>query len=109
VYSTVNQPGWFVMTGVLRHDTLTGRLEQYHFPEGVFCSETAVAPRAGSAGEDDAYLVTITIDVNADRSDCVVFDAARLADGPIARVRLPERVSSGTHSFWAAGATIPGW
>ena len=72
-------------------------------------SETAMAPRLGSTGEDDGYLVTITIDVNADRSDCVVFDAARLADGPVATVRLPERVSSGTHSFWAAGAAIPGW
>jgi carotenoid cleavage dioxygenase len=38
-----------------------------------------------------------------------VFDAARLADGPLATVRLPERVSSGTHSFWAAASTIAGW
>jgi carotenoid cleavage dioxygenase len=109
VYSTVNEPGWFVMNGILRHDTRTGAVEQYHFPEGVFCSETAVAPRVGSRAEDDGYLITITIDVNADRSDCAVFDAARLADGPLATVRLPERVSSGTHSFWAAASTIAGW
>jgi carotenoid cleavage dioxygenase len=29
-----------------------------------------------------------------------VFDAQRLIDGPIARVQLPERISSGTHSCW---------
>jgi len=109
VYSTTNLPGWFVMDGILRHDTKTGSVEQYRFPEGIFCSETAVAPRVDSRGEDDAYVVTITIDVNADRSDCAVFDAARIADGPVVTVRLPERISSGTHSFWAAGSAIPGW
>ena len=69
--------------------------------EGVYASETAVAPRPGGSAEDDGYLVTITSDVNRDLSECLVFDAARLSDGPIARVRLPERVSSGTHATWA--------
>jgi len=63
VYATVNRPGWFLMTGVVHHDTDTGAM----------------------------------------------FDAARLADGPVASVRLPERVSSGTHSFWAPASDLPGW
>jgi carotenoid cleavage dioxygenase-like enzyme len=94
VYATVNEPGWFLMAGVLHHDTETGAVEEYRFPDGVFCSESAMAPR---------------IDTVENRSDCAVFDATRLADGPIARVRLPERVSSGTHSFWAPAADLPGW
>ncbi|MGI8754165.1 MAG: carotenoid oxygenase family protein [Acidimicrobiales bacterium] len=109
VYATTNPPGWFCMDGVVRHDTLTGAEQRYRFPEGVFCSETAVAPKVGSRCEDDAYLVTITTDVNEDRSDGVIFDAADVAGGPVASVRLPERVSSGTHSFWAAGADLSGW
>lgn len=68
-----------------------------------------MAPRIGSTGEDDGYLVTMTVDMNRDLSECLVFDAQRLADGPLARIRLPERISSGTHSTWAAGAEIPGW
>jgi carotenoid cleavage dioxygenase len=47
--------------------------------------------------------------MNEDRSECLIFDAARVADGPLARVLLPERVSSGTHATWAAGRAIPGW
>jgi carotenoid cleavage dioxygenase len=39
----------------------------------------------------------------------VVFDAADVAAGPVASVGLPERISSGTHSFWAAAADLPGW
>jgi carotenoid cleavage dioxygenase len=38
-----------------------------------------------------------------------VFDARRISDGPMARIRLPERVSSGTHATWAPGDTLPNW
>lgn len=109
VYATVNEPGWFLMRGLLHHDTETGAVEEYRFPEGVFCSETAMAPRVSSRDESDGYLVTLTIDTVQNRSECAVFDATRLTDGPIARVRLPERISSGTHSFWAPAADLPGW
>ena len=38
--------------------------------------------------------------MNDDRSECLVFDAADLAAGPLARVQLPERICTGTHSCW---------
>ena len=68
-----------------------------------------MAPRLGSTAEDDGYLITLTTDMTTDSSECLVFDASRLADGPVCRIRLPERISSGTHSTWAAGSEIPGW
>jgi carotenoid cleavage dioxygenase len=108
-YAATGVPGWFLFDGLVRHDLETGAEEHYAFGDGVFGSETAMAPRVGSTGEDDGYLVTIVSDLDADRSDCLVFDAARVADGPLCRIRLPERVSSGTHSTWADGASIPGW
>jgi len=109
VYATVNHPGWFLMRGIVHHDTATGDIEEYAFPEGVFCSETAMAPRVGSEDETDGYLVTLTIDMVNNRSECAIFDARRLPEGPIALVRLPERISSGTHSFWAPASDLPGW
>ena len=39
----------------------------------------------------------------------VVLDAARVGDGPVCTLRLPERISSGTHSTWAAGAELRRW
>ncbi|MEO2104676.1 MAG: carotenoid oxygenase family protein, partial [Actinomycetota bacterium] len=70
---------------------------------------TGMAPRVGATAEDDRYLVTFTIDTNRDCSEAIVLDAANPADGPIARVRLPQRISSGTHATWASGEEIPGW
>ena len=108
-YSATSVPGWFLFNGIIKHDAQTGSEEKYTLPEGVYASETAMAPRVGSTGEDDGYLVTIVSDMNRDSSECLVFDARNLTDGPIARVQLPERVSSGTHSTWAPGHQIPDW
>lgn len=108
-YASTGEPGWFLFDGFVKHDLVTGREERYRYGAGVFGSETAFAARTGSQGEDDGYLITMTTDMNADRSECLVFDAARVADGPLARIRLPERVCSGTHSTWAPGAALPGW
>ena len=102
-------PGWFLFNGIVKHDTETGSEQTFMLPEGVFASETAMAPRVGSKAEDDGYLVTIVSDMNRDLSECLIFDAADITTGPLARVQLPERVSSGTHSTWAPGSAIPGW
>ena len=56
-----------------------------------------------------AYLVTLTVDVNRDLSECVVFRASDVGRGPIARAQLPERIASGTHRCWAPGKSIAGW
>jgi carotenoid cleavage dioxygenase len=68
-----------------------------------------MAPRVGSRGEDDGYLVTLTTDMNADASYCLVFDAGSLDDGPVCKLQLPERISSGTHSTWVAGSALRRW
>lgn len=108
-YAATGKSGWFLFDGLVRHDLLTGSEQRFAFGDGVFGSETAMAPRVGSAGEDDGYLVTITTDMNADASYCLVFDAARVSDGPVCKLQLPERVSSGTHSTWAAGSELRRW
>jgi carotenoid cleavage dioxygenase-like enzyme len=108
-YAATGKPGWFMFDGLVKHDLHTGSEQRIGFGDGVYGSETAMAPRVGSASEDDGYLITITTDMNADASYCLVFDAARVADGPVCKLALPERVSSGTHATWAAGAELRRW
>ncbi|HSO33153.1 MAG TPA: carotenoid oxygenase family protein, partial [Labilithrix sp.] len=79
----------------------TGKQATHRLPKGVFASEAPFCPRKGATGEDDGYLVTFTVDVGEDASECQIFDARSLERGPIARVRLPMRISSGTHATWA--------
>ncbi|MDF2827986.1 MAG: lignostilbene-alpha,beta-dioxygenase-like enzyme [Mycobacterium sp.] len=112
-YAATGKPGWFLFDGLVKHDLRTGTEERFAFDDGVYGSETAMAPRmngtAEDAAEDDGYLVTITTDMNADASYCLVFDAARVGDGPVCKIQLPERVSSGTHSTWAPGSELRRW
>ena len=109
VYAATGKPGWFLFDGLVRHDVVSGGEQRISFGEGVYGSETSMAPRLGSNSEDDGYLVTLTTDMNDDASYCLVFDAARLEDGPVCTLQLPERISSGTHSTWVAGAALRRW
>jgi len=50
--------------------------------------------------------VTFTTDLERDRSECHVFDASQIDAGPIAKIALPQRISSGTHACWAPAGTL---
>ncbi|AKT41175.1 carotenoid oxygenase family protein [Chondromyces crocatus] len=101
VYAAVGEPGFFLFSGLLRTDVETGAKAIHRFPKGVFASEAPFCPRKGATEEDDGYVVTFTTDVVNDVSECQIFDARGIERGPIARVRLPMRISSGTHATWA--------
>ena len=106
VWSMTAPTGWFLFDGIVRYDLETGTIARWNYPEGTYASEAPMAPRPGATAEDDGWLVTFTIDVARDRSECQIFDAARISDGPIARVALPARIASGTHACWAPASTL---
>lgn len=100
-YNMVAHPGAFLFDGILRYDHTTGASQQYLFGEGRFGSESPMAPCHDAHAEDDGYVVSFVTDMQADRSECVVLDAHDISAGPVARIILPHRISSGTHSCWA--------
>jgi len=101
-YAMTAKPGWFMFDGMLRFDLETGAKQSFQWEDGVYGSEAPIAPRVGAKGEADGYVVTFVSDTNRDSSECQVFDAQHIDAGPIACVRLPERISSGTHACWTA-------
>ncbi len=100
VYSMIGEPGFFLFAGLVAIDMQTGARSTWKFPKGVFASESPFCPRVGAKSENDGWVVTFTTDVASDASECQIFDATNVAAGPIARVRLPMRISSGTHATW---------
>lgn len=100
-YSTTTRPGWFLFNGFVKHDLQTGQSWSLTLDEGRYASEAPFAPRIGAVDEDDGYLVSFITDENAGRSECLILDARRIEDGPVARVALPHKICSGTHSCWA--------
>ena len=67
-----------------------------------------MAPALDASAEDDGYVVSFVTDMNTDSSECVVLAASDLARGPVARIRLPHRISSGTHACWADASELRG-
>ncbi|MEO8840209.1 MAG: carotenoid oxygenase family protein [Kofleriaceae bacterium] len=101
VWSMTAPNGWFVFDGIVRYDLETGAQQRFRYPDGVYASEAPMAPAGGA--EDHGWLTTFVTDVARDRSECHVFDAAHVDAGPIAKLALPARISSGTHACWAPG------
>lgn len=85
---------------LVKVDLETGAQTEHRYGPGIFGSEAPFVPRPGATDEDDGWLVTFVTDV-ADWSSAVwVYDAQHVADGPIAKVRLPVRVPAGFHATW---------
>lgn len=91
-------------TALVKYDNDSGQRTQWDYGPGVFGSEAVFAPKPGAsrkAAEDDGYVITIVTDSEDWRSACLVFDATDIAQGPIARVALPQRIPFGFHATWA--------
>jgi carotenoid cleavage dioxygenase len=100
-YSTLSQPGWFLFTGFVKNDLVSGERWTYDLGPGRYGSEAPFAPRIGGTAEDDGYLVSFVTDENTGTSECVLLDARRIQDGPVCRIALPHKICSGTHTCWA--------
>lgn len=105
-YSTTTKPGWFLFNGFVKHDLVTGESWQLTLEPGRYASEAPFAPRVDATDEDDGYLVSFIIDENKGTSECVLIDCKRFADGPVCRIALPHKISSGTHSHWASRKSL---
>ena len=70
-----------------------------HTREGARFGEPVFVPREGCA-EGEGYLLALSFDPADHTSTLAVFDAAGVADGPVAEVVAPARIPAGFHCHW---------
>lgn len=85
---------------LIRYDLSDASHVRYDYGPGIFGSEAPFAARPGAVAEDDGYVLTFATDTRDWSSRVLVFDAADIAAGPIAKVKLPHRVPAGFHATW---------
>ena len=93
---------------MVRYDLESGSYQRYDYGDGIYGSEAPIAPvhdATPSTDETKAYAVTFTVDTSDWSSECLVFDAADIKE-PIARVKIPRRVSIGFHATWVPGSAL---
>ncbi|WP_457356585.1 carotenoid oxygenase family protein [Roseateles sp. P5_D6] len=89
--------------GLMRLDIDSGARERFNFGNDTVVEEHVLVPRPGSTREGEGWLVGMGYDIQRRRSFFSVFDAMRLANGPLARAWLPYAVPYGFHGkFYAA-------
>jgi carotenoid cleavage dioxygenase len=90
-----------------RFDIETGKVEKYFAGPTHSLQECSFVPRGTSGSEGDGYLIGVVSNYAEMRSELVIADAQRLADGDVARVLLPFRISQQVHGVWASAKELP--
>ena len=89
-------------TALLKYDLQTGQREAHDFGPGRMPGEGVFVPASARANEDEGYVLAYVYDAAAQASDFVILDARAFTAGPVATVRLPQRVPFGFHGNWIA-------
>ncbi len=89
------------MRRVVRHDVEGGAIAAFDYGDGITAEEHLFVPKRGG-GEEAGWLLGSSLDYRRGRSRLAVFDAARLADGPLAIASLPFAMPIGLHGCFAA-------
>jgi carotenoid cleavage dioxygenase-like enzyme len=89
-----------------RFDFTNGKLDTYFVGDTHSLQECCFIPRGKNAAEGDGYLVGVASNYAEMRSELIIADAQRLADGDIARVILPFRCSSQVHGIWVDSSEV---
>lgn len=88
---------------VCRYDYQTGESSVYRVAEHGDATEFSYAPNPDSEREEDGYLMGYVYLADSHRSEFVILAASDLSAGPLARVKLPQRVPEGFHGNWMPG------
>jgi len=95
-----------MMNTLARIDLETGAKDTYWIGPVSSFQEPAFIPRPGSTAEGDGYLVVIENRLAEMGSRLLLFDAMKLAQGPIATIQLPFRIRQGLHGNWCPAEAL---
>ncbi|WP_394836638.1 carotenoid oxygenase family protein [Pendulispora rubella] len=97
---------------VAKLDVETGRTDVFDFGPGRWALEPTFAPRPNGTAEDDGWLLVETVNERGPAA-LEIFDARRVADGPVATATIRTHIPMHFHGHWAprtAGSpSIGGW
>jgi len=87
---------------VVAVDRTTGSTQQYRYGDHHMAEEHRFVPRPGSSTRDDGWLIGTAMDYRNGRTLLSVFDARRVAEGPIAQAKLNRTLPLSFHACFVA-------
>ncbi|HTU65558.1 MAG TPA: carotenoid oxygenase family protein [Steroidobacteraceae bacterium] len=83
-----------------RFDHATRRTQSWCVGAESGLQECCFVPRSATAPEGDGWLIGTAQRLLESRTDLLILDAQRLANGPVATVRMPFRLFNQIHGWW---------
>ena len=83
------------------HDWESGRSDAFDFGERTVMEEVVWIPKPGRTGEAEAWLVAPSINLAEGVTELHVFEAGRVAAGPVVSWRADVALPAGFHGAWA--------
>lgn len=99
VHTAGERPDQPLPSGIATWDWDSGRSDAFTFGDAQIVEEAVFAPRG--ADETDAWLVAPSINLREGVTELHAFNAARVADGPVATWRADVALPAGFHGIWA--------
>lgn len=84
-------------------DMESGRREYFRYPDSQIPEEHLYVPRPGSEPESDGWILGTAFDWRRGIQVLNLFDAERVANGPVASSELPYSIPLGLHGKFVAG------
>ncbi len=87
-------------SSIVKYDFNNNSSTAYEFGAGHMGAEPVFVPSENPNSEDEGYLLSFVYNQAEDKSDLIVLNAQDLGSGPVARIKLPQRVPYGFHGNW---------
>ena len=92
----------FTFDGVMKYHGETGATVEFRYGVDRHGGEAVSAAKRGGTSEDDGYLVCFVHDEAAHQSECLIIDAQKVTEGPIATIVMPFRVPYSFNAGWVS-------
>jgi len=89
-------------TRLYAHDLIAGTRAVHDFGPERYPGEFVFVPETPDAPEGHGWLIGLVVDMGHRTTDCVILDARRFEEPPVAVIHLPHRVPPGFHGNWVA-------
>lgn len=79
------------------------------FPGDAQCfQEPIFVPRSPQAPEGDGFVIALLNHLHGDDTELVVLDSRKMAEGPLARIKIPFRLRMSLHGNWTPADVLAG-
>jgi carotenoid cleavage dioxygenase len=98
--------GWVMPNAYVRFDAEARTTELLRMGPDYALGECRFVPRTADSPEGEGWLIGVATNRAAGRSELLIADAARLADGPLARALLPFPAAPQVHGNWVPAGSL---